>query len=489
MFLLLGSLLGGSYVLEFFGITLPIVRVAGGLLVAATGWNLLKAGDEDNARDDHRPVVPTDAFYPLTMPITVGPGSIAVAITLGSERPRGADLTYVALLGGAAIAGLIAIAATIYVCYRFADSTVRVLGDEGTNVLVRLSAFILLCIGIAIIWDGYSELVTSQASPGTRNLHVESAISHHPLVWLKLPTGIGGTCMSLHRKHEVGIKASDVMYASGDLSLSVPKYKIPREERSPRIAYALVHDELLLDGNSRQNLATFCTTWNESEVQALMAECVDKNICDKDEYPQSAEIENRCVHILADLWNSPDGANTIGCSTTGSSEAAMLSGLAAKWRWRTRMRAQGKSVEKPNLVCGAVQVCWHKFGRYFDVEVREVPVEGDRLTMGPNEVLARCDENTIMVVPTLGLTMSCQYEPVQAIAQALDTLEQRHRTGYSDACGCRQRRFSRSVLPARYCVGFPLAKGQIDQLVGPQIWPRSPRCRLGDMARPCGSAR
>ncbi len=117
--------------------------------------------------------------------------------------------------------------------------------------------------------------------------------------------------MSLHRKHEVGIKASDVMYATGDLSLSVPKYKIPREERSPRIAYALVHDELLLDGNSRQNLATFCTTWNESEVQALMAECVDKNICDKDEYPQSAEIENRCVHILADLWNSPDGANTI----------------------------------------------------------------------------------------------------------------------------------------------------------------------------------
>jgi multiple antibiotic resistance protein len=159
LFLLLGSLLGGSYVLQFFGLTLPIVRVAGGLLVAATGWNLLKTGDEDNTRDGHRPVVPTDAFYPLTMPITVGPGSIAVAITLGSERPRGADLTYVALLGGAAIAGLIAIAVTIYVCYRFADSTVRVLGDEGTNVLVRLSAFILLCIGIAIIWDGYSELV------------------------------------------------------------------------------------------------------------------------------------------------------------------------------------------------------------------------------------------------------------------------------------------------------------------------------------------
>ncbi len=229
--------------------------------------------------------------------------------------------------------------------------------------------------------------------------------------------------MSLHRRHNAGKKALDVTQASGDLSLSVPKYKIPPGERSARTAYALVHDELLLDGNSRQNLATFCTTWIEPEARALLEECIDKNMCDKDEYPQTAEIENRCVHIMADLWNSPDGANTIGCSTTGSSEAAMLGGLAAKWRWRAKRRAQGKPVDKPNLVCGAVQVCWHKFGRYFDVEVREVPVEGDRLMMGPDEVLARCDENTIMVVPTLGLTMSCQYEPVEAIAHALDKLE------------------------------------------------------------------
>jgi glutamate decarboxylase len=230
--------------------------------------------------------------------------------------------------------------------------------------------------------------------------------------------------MSLHRKHhDAGKRALDISQASGDTSMSVPKYRIPRDERSPRAAYALVHDELLLDGNSRQNLATFCTTWIEPEARALLEECIDKNMCDKDEYPQTAEIESRCVHIIADLWNSPDGANTIGCSTTGSSEAAMLGGLAAKWRWRAKRRAEGKSVEKPNLVCGAVQVCWHKFGRYFDVEVREIPVEGDRLTIGPQEVLARCDENTIMVVPTLGLTMSCQYEPVQAIAQALDKLD------------------------------------------------------------------
>jgi multiple antibiotic resistance protein len=160
-FLLVGSLLAGSYILDFFGISLPIVRVAGGLVVAATGWNLLQAGDQDDARSDHKPVTPTDAFYPLTMPITVGPGSIAVAITLGSQRPKLANIPYIALVGGAAIAGLVAIAATIYVCYRFAEGIVGALGEKGANVVVRLSAFILLCIGIEIIWNGYSALIHS----------------------------------------------------------------------------------------------------------------------------------------------------------------------------------------------------------------------------------------------------------------------------------------------------------------------------------------
>jgi multiple antibiotic resistance protein len=156
--LLLGALFVGSYVLEFFGITLPIVRVAGGLVVAAAGWNLLQAGNGGgDERTGHQPVIPTDAFYPLTMPITVGPGSIAVAISLGSQRPRAA-LPDVALLAGAAIAGLVAITATIYVCYRFAEGAIGRLGKHVTNVLVRLSAFILFCIGIEIIWDGYSAL-------------------------------------------------------------------------------------------------------------------------------------------------------------------------------------------------------------------------------------------------------------------------------------------------------------------------------------------
>src|SRR5271169_1465152 len=144
-FLLLGSLLFGSYVLEFFGITLPVVRIAGGLVVTATGWNLLQAGDVDDDGSAHKPVKPTSAFYPLTMPITVGPGSIAVAITLGSQRPRADTLTHLAMLGIGAFAGLLAVVATIYVCYRFAEGTVGALGSSATDVLVRLSAFILLC--------------------------------------------------------------------------------------------------------------------------------------------------------------------------------------------------------------------------------------------------------------------------------------------------------------------------------------------------------
>jgi glutamate decarboxylase len=180
----------------------------------------------------------------------------------------------------------------------------------------------------------------------------------------------------------------------------------------------------LLDGNSRQNLATFCQTWVEPEMRQLMHECLDKNIIDKDEYPQMAELESRCIHMLADLWHSPDTANTVGCSTTGSSEAAMLGGLALKSNWRKRRRGTSKPVGLPNLICGPVHVCWPKFARYFDVELRQIPCEGSRLIMSPEEVVKRCDENTIGVVPTLGVTYTLQYEPVQAVAQALDDLEE-----------------------------------------------------------------
>lgn len=229
--------------------------------------------------------------------------------------------------------------------------------------------------------------------------------------------------MALHAKDTVRANVLDSVYASTDLSVRMPKYRFPEEERNPRHVYQVVHDELMLDGNSRQNLATFCSTWIEPEVYQLMEECIDKNMIDKDEYPQTAEIEARCVHMIADLWHSPDAANTLGCSTTGSSEAAMLGGMAMKWRWRQKMSAQGKATDKPNMICGPVQICWHKFARYWDVELREIPMENDRLIMTPEEVIKRCDENTIGVVPTLGVTFTCQYEPVKAVADALDQLQ------------------------------------------------------------------
>ena len=158
--LLLGSLLMGSHVLGFFGITLPVVRVAGGIVVSAFAWKLLHQGQklEDQRGAAAVPMAPVDAFYPLTMPLTVGPGSISVAITLGSARPAAADLAHLAQLGGAALAGLLAVAATIFLCYRYAERITLALGERGTNVLVRLSAFILLCIGIQIIWNGWRAL-------------------------------------------------------------------------------------------------------------------------------------------------------------------------------------------------------------------------------------------------------------------------------------------------------------------------------------------
>ena len=229
--------------------------------------------------------------------------------------------------------------------------------------------------------------------------------------------------MALHERNTVRDNFLDDIYASTDLLVRMPKYKFPKNEQNPRHVYQVVHDELMMDGNSRQNLATFCSTWSEPEVHRLMDECIDKNMIDKDEYPQTAEIEARCVHMLADLWNSPEAANTMGCSTTGSSEAAMLGGMAMKWRWREKMRTQGKSTDKPNMICGPVQICWHKFARYWDIELREIPMEGDRLIMTPEEVIKRCDENTIGVVPTLGVTFTCQYEPVKAVSDVLDKFQ------------------------------------------------------------------
>ena len=204
----------------------------------------------------------------------------------------------------------------------------------------------------------------------------------------------------------------------------IPRYRLPEHGVLPRTALQVVRDELILDGNARLNMATFVTTWMEPEAEELMAECSSKNMIDKDEYPQTAELERRCVNIIASLWNAPSRANAVGCSTTGSSEGCMLGGMALLWRWRARRRAAGQPDGRPNLVMGTnVQVCWEKFCRYWEVEPRYVPMVPGRLHLGAAEAAALCDENTIGVVAIMGSTMDGSYEPVAEICAALDSLQ------------------------------------------------------------------
>ena len=167
--------------------------------------------------------------------------------------------------------------------------------------------------------------------------------------------------MALHRKvdasgePDVGINPIYVQEAGHE----VPRHTMPHRGMLPATALQVVRDELILDGNPRLNLATFVTTWMEPQAEVLIAECLGKNMIDKDEYPQTAELEARCVSILADLWHAQGGSEATGCSTTGSSEACMLGGMALLWRWRER-----GGTGQPNLVMGAnVQVCWEKFCR------------------------------------------------------------------------------------------------------------------------------
>jgi glutamate decarboxylase len=205
----------------------------------------------------------------------------------------------------------------------------------------------------------------------------------------------------------------------------IPRHVMPDGELPPDLAYQIIHDELMIDGNARLNVATFVSTWMEPQAQRLMAESFDKNMIDKDEYPQTAEIENRCVRMLSRLWHAPETDMATGCSTTGSSEAAMLGGLTLKRRWKTRREAEGKPVDKPNLVMGInVQVCWEKFANYWDIEMRLVPMEGDRLHLNAEEAVRHCDENTVGVVAILGSTFDGSYEPVEEICDALDVFEQ-----------------------------------------------------------------
>ncbi|CDS05122.1 Putative Glutamate decarboxylase [Lichtheimia ramosa] len=204
----------------------------------------------------------------------------------------------------------------------------------------------------------------------------------------------------------------------------IPRYDMPKEEMPSNVAYRLIKDELALDGNPALNLASFVTTFMEEEAEKLMAENISKNFIDYEEYPQSAELCNRCVNMIARLFNAPMHSadeEALGCSTVGSSEAIILATLAMKRRWQNARKAKGLSTEKPNMVLGAnCQVAWHKALLYLEIEPREIECTEELLYMDPKKAVDQVDENTIGVCAILGSTYTGHYEDVKTLNELLE---------------------------------------------------------------------
>lgn len=212
-------------------------------------------------------------------------------------------------------------------------------------------------------------------------------------------------------------------------NVDIPITKICKEPINPRNAYRLVEDELLNEGNARQNLATFCQTYMIDEARDLMRDTMDKNAIDKSEYPRTADLENRCVSIIANLWNIGENDKFIGTSTVGSSEACMLGGMAMKFRWRKMAQKAGLDINarKPNIVItSGYQICWKKFCVYWDIELRTVPMNEDCLSMDPEKFLDYVDEYTIGVVGLLGITYTGKFDDIKALNDKLEEYNSNH---------------------------------------------------------------
>ena len=201
-----------------------------------------------------------------------------------------------------------------------------------------------------------------------------------------------------------------------------PAQRFPEAGMGAQDAMRLVSQEMFLDGDPQRNLATFVTTWMEPEAQQLIAANLHRNFIDHAEYPQTAEVEQRCIRMLADLFHAP--GETTGARTQGSSEAIMLGALSLKWNWRKRREAAGKPMDQPNLIFGGdVHVVWEKFCRYFDVEPRIVPLQPHKYTIGPEDVEPLVDENTIGVAAVLGTTFTGHMDDVRGINDLLVGIE------------------------------------------------------------------
>lgn len=225
------------------------------------------------------------------------------------------------------------------------------------------------------------------------------------------------------RKKSISEQSGEPVYTREATRTSLPLIDMPDEGILPETAYNIINDQLILDGSSRLNLGTFLTSWVEPEAEKLLVDTYDKNMINKDEYPQTTEFELGCVNMLARLWNAPDHTNTIGTSTLGSSEACMLGGIALKKRWMERRKNEGKPYDKPNIIMSAaVQICWKKFCKYWDIEAREVPLEEGRYVLSPEQAIKLCDENTIGIVGIMGTTFTGEYEPIEELNDALEKL-------------------------------------------------------------------
>jgi glutamate decarboxylase len=213
-------------------------------------------------------------------------------------------------------------------------------------------------------------------------------------------------------------------YGNRFLLEPAPDGQLPEKGMRALDAMRLVGEELLLDGLPMRNLATFVTTWMEPEARRVIDENLHRNFIDHAEYPQTAEIEQRCIRMLADLFNAP--GETRGARTQGSSEAIMLGALSLKWKWRHRREEAGKDTARPNLVFGGdVHVVWEKFCRYFDVEPRIIPLQPDKYTIGPDDVEPHVDENTIGVAAVLGTTFTGHADDITGINDLLVRLQEK----------------------------------------------------------------
>ncbi|MHB1467854.1 MAG: glutamate decarboxylase [Solirubrobacteraceae bacterium] len=228
----------------------------------------------------------------------------------------------------------------------------------------------------------------------------------------------------MHRLRLGSDETHNPTYSGRYFTHGVPKYRMPAEGMDPEAAYRLVHDELNLDGNPALNLASFVTSWMEPEADRLATETSNKNLIDQDEYPQTEAIHERVVSMIGRLFNAPSGEKPTGTATIGSSEAIMLAMLAHKRTWQKRRTAEGRDLERPNMVMGAdVHTCWEKFANYFEVDARIVPMEEDRYTIGPDEVEPLIDERTIAVAGVLGTTFTGQMDDLRGINDMLARLE------------------------------------------------------------------